>query len=361
MKYSTACSLLEISEKDAETLSNVNKQYRKMCLKYHPDKNGNVDTNDMFLHVKEAYDILLKNVEDTDDIDLDSECETTYEKVFPHPPTVHAWMERLKPVLQVMGHITESSGWSQIIQFLSNASKNNAMQMLEKMDKEVLLDVYNFLCKHRRRFPTAMDGLIQYIGSLVNSSLHTRTQHDRYVVLYPKLEDLLECNVYKHVEGGKTYIIPTWMEESVFDWSQESVDSCGNETEQNERKIRTGLPGGIPQHIPPGQPKGVQEEYGCGEFIVNCIPICPEGVMIDENHHVHMNISMSLKEIWDHSDTEPLTIELVGKPFAIKKSTLSMMKNQQHTIYGKGIPIGNSKDVFDVCAKGNIVLHITIS
>ena len=335
MKYTTACSVLDISEEDAKLLANVKKQYRKMCLKYHPDKNGHVDTSDMFLHVQEAYDIVSKMVEDDEKSQegYDSDSDTSRETVFPHPPTVQAWMKRLEPLLQVMGHITESSCWSQIIQFLSTASKNNAMQMLEKMDKEVLLDVYNFLCKHRRRFPCAMDGLVQHIGSLVNSSLHTRTQHDRYVVLYPKLEDLLECNVYKHVEGGKTYIIPTWMEESVFDWSQESLDSCGNETDQN----------------------------GCGEFIVNCIPICPEGVMIDENHHVHMNISMSLKEIWDHPDTEPLTFELVGKTYAIRKSTLSMMKHQQHTIYGKGIPVGNSKDVFNVYTKGNIVLHITIS
>ena len=335
MKYTTACNVLDISEKDAKSLANVKKQYRKMCLKYHPDKNGQVDTSPMFLLVKEAYEIVSKMAEDTkkgpDDDDSDS--DTSRETVFPHPPTVQAWMKRLEPLLQVMGHITESSGWSQIIQFLSTASKNNAMQMLEKMDKEVLLDVYNFLCKHRRRFPTAMDGLVQHIGSLVNSSLHTRTQHDRYVVLYPKLEDLLECNVYKHVEGGKTYVIPTWMEESVFDWSEESLDSCGNETDQN----------------------------GCGEFIVNCIPICPEGATIDENHHLHINVSMELKEIWDHPDTEPLMFELIGKPFSIKKSTLSMMKTQQHIIYGVGIPVGNSKDVFNVCEKGNIVLYITIS
>lgn len=337
MKYTTACSVLDISEEDAKSLSNVKKQYRKMCLKYHPDKNGQLDTSDMFLHVKEAYEIVSK-MADSDtksdyDYDYDSDSDTSRETVFPHPPTVQAWMKRLEPLLQAMGHITESSGWSQIIQFLSIASKNNAMHMLEKLDKDVLLDVYNFLCKHRRRFPCAMDGLVQHIGSLVNSSLHTRTQHDRYVVLYPKLEDLLECNVYKHVEGGKTYIIPTWMEESVFDWSQESLDSCGNETDQN----------------------------GCGEFIVNCIPICPDGVRIDEDHHIHMKISMELKEIWDHSDTEPLMFELVGKTFSIKKGTLSMTKHQQHTIYGKGIPVGNSKDVFNVYTKGNIVLHITIS
>lgn len=354
MKYSTACSLLEISEKDAETLSKVNKQYRKMCLKYHPDKNGNVDTNDMFLHVKEAYDILLKNAEDKDDVeecdkDLDSECE----KVFPHPPTVHAWMERLKPILQVMvsglkasnlkihedvvrmslGHITESSGWSQIIQFLANASENNTMHMLEKMDKDMLSEVYHFLCKHRRRFPTAMDGLIHYIGSLVNSSLHTRAQRDRYVVMHPKLEDLFECNVYKYVEGEKTYIIPTWMEESIFDWSDSEIRDSSNNMDQS-------------------QPSG--------EFIVHCIPVCPEGAWIDENHNVHVNVEWKLKDVWDSPDDGALIVEFLGKNYAVYKRVITMMKQQQYTIYGKGIPRGNSKDVFDVSKKGDIILHITI-
>jgi hypothetical protein len=341
MDIRAACVLLELTEKEASHLSKVKKQYRKMCLKYHPDKNATSEAPELFLRCKEAYEFLSKTAKEKED---EEEDDDTYEKVFPHPPTAQAWMERLKPLFHVMGHLNEknlSMEWSQIIQFLSTAYQTNAMQLLEKMDKETMRDVYTFICKHRRRFPTATDGLVQHIGSLLQSSLHTRTQKDRYVILYPKLEDLLACNVYKHVEGGKTYIIPTWMDESVFD---DGLDDNDNE---------------IDDDTVVEDDEEVKNSKTMGEFIVHCFPVCPDGVTIDEHHDIHIQVTWTLKEIWE--STEPMTVVLGNTHYLVEKYQLKLLRFQEIIAHGKGIPRGNSKYVFDVSKKGNIVFHITIT
>ena len=46
--------LLEISQEDFDTNS-LKKNYHKMCLKYHPDKGGNVNH---FKLIQEAYEVL---------------------------------------------------------------------------------------------------------------------------------------------------------------------------------------------------------------------------------------------------------------------------------------------------------------
>uniref|UniRef100_A0A6C0KIW1 J domain-containing protein n=1 Tax=viral metagenome TaxID=1070528 RepID=A0A6C0KIW1_9ZZZZ len=57
---------------DTITRSELKKQYHKLCLKYHPDKNPSSESYDTFLKIQQCYEILSKHIDEQIP-------ETTYE------------------------------------------------------------------------------------------------------------------------------------------------------------------------------------------------------------------------------------------------------------------------------------------
>ena len=56
MNYKTACNILEINNTKELCEKEIKKQYRRLALIYHPDKNNGDDSN--FKKISYAYDIL---------------------------------------------------------------------------------------------------------------------------------------------------------------------------------------------------------------------------------------------------------------------------------------------------------------
>ena len=57
MDLYAACEILHINVKDRNDQELLKKKFKRACLKYHPDKNGN---KDKFIKVQEAYEFLKK-------------------------------------------------------------------------------------------------------------------------------------------------------------------------------------------------------------------------------------------------------------------------------------------------------------
>ena len=60
MDLYTACELLNINVSDRNNAELIKKKYKRACLKYHPDKNGN---QEKFIKLKEAYEFINKKNE----------------------------------------------------------------------------------------------------------------------------------------------------------------------------------------------------------------------------------------------------------------------------------------------------------
>jgi uncharacterized Fe-S cluster-containing protein len=58
---------------------------------------------------------------------------------------------------------------------------------------------------------------------------------------------------------------------------------------------------------------------------------------------------------------EKIQLELGEHLFYIAVSSLRIQKAQIYKIRGKGIPIINTVDIFDVSIKGDIIVHIMVN
>lgn len=309
MKYEEACQLFGIDDEITE--AEIKTRYKQLSLKYHPDKNTSPDACYQFQLVHEAYRILLETgntciCEDSDEggnEDWESEDWDAGTNVF------------INPI------------WESIYNYVLELYHSNTWNIIESMDKTVLLKLYGFLCKHRGRFSKWGDVIVHHLGLLLKITLKPEESLSSKVknyIIYPKLEDLLACNLYKHVEPGidgtgepRTFLVPCWMEESVFD-------------------------------------------DGKDEIVIHCIPVFPKGCWMDDNHNIHQFVEYTISDAWNIPDDGQLNVRIGERIYPVNKTELRMLKTQTIVRRCCGVPIGNTSDVFDVSKRGNVIIHIHI-
>jgi len=323
MFYSDACKMLELSSSEGKRKSIINKNYRRLSLLNHPDKNENSDATEKFQEINEARELLIKTaIDDVHDR---------------YPYSANVWNERILPLLQQMGYETPPSvtiNSSRVTQFLVHAYDTTLLSKLDTMNHEKLQKIYTFICKHRHRYPAVVDPLINYIGKIIKSTAHKSNYKDQHTILYPKLEELLRGDILQYKRGGRIYHIPSWNTENVFDMESKEAENVVKASD-----IKEG-----------------------GEFIVHCIPACPEGVTVDEEHTVHKDVEYTMNELWELPDNVNCRVEIAPKHmYSFEKSFLKLVRTPQIVpFYCKGIPLSSSVDVLDASNKGKVILHVTI-
>ena len=328
MLYRTACETLELPVSDGKKRDYVKRQYRLLSLRYHPDKNPDTDTTKQFQEINAAYQELMRQCRD---LETDTDTEADDDDPGEDDPLSNQWLRDMIAMVKTME--TKNVGavlWDHIAKEIIRACENRAVMYLETLDKTTLEDFYDVIGRHRHRFQESfIQPIVLRLETLLNVSLQERRKHDRVLTFRPHLDDLFDCNVIQHEETDvvtgavRKYMIPTWMERTIFD--EPVADVSGS--------LR--------------------------EFVVCCLPTCPEGVVLDADGNLHRDVYYFVKELWDHPEKDPIEVVLTPRrTLHLYKHQLGFRQTQTVVFKGKGVPIGNRRDIFDVSKKGDVCIHV---
>lgn len=317
MDYIKAFEILEINIKYSDlTPKYLKTQYRKLALKYHPDKNGNtLESNEHFKNINDAYhylndqlNIYYNNYEYEEKSDDDDDDESSYNS---HTQYLNVLKNFIKSVIDI-----DNREYTDILTKIVNdiiiTGKQVSFRIFEGLDKDIILNILVFLSKYKSVLNLNND-LIDYINRLVMD----KYKNVEIYKLNPSIHDLMQNNFYKLTVNEELFLVPLWHYQTYFDGS-----SC--------------------------------------EIIAICEPNLPDNMMIDDESNLFIELKINKNEIMKHIMNETnIDIDIGGKKYIINISNLYMKKEQYYYLKNRGLTKVKN-DICDVKEKADIIFKIMI-
>ena len=341
----------------------IKKQYHKLALINHPDKNGNsTSSTNKFQEINEAYYFLLKELhtingstnKSTNNYNTFAESDPDFAKGSSEPDFVsstnpeetnskyiylltlfissiiegpNAWnKETIKNIIKEIVTL----GITQIA-----CEKNVYLEnIFSELDKDSSLEVYSFICKYKHILYISNETL-EFVSSLIKK----KYKNDRVFILNPSITDLLDSNIFKLFIDDELYLVPLWHNELYFD--AKSVDA---------------------------------KDLDNGDIIVLCNPELPENITIDEDNNIHVSLDLEGSKLLDiikteqgsnafaQGSTETAFVSLLigTRDFSIPINKLYMKKEQIYKFLKQGIANVIENDMYNVSSKSDIIVKIRI-
>ena len=312
--YKDAFEILEIDFTSTKyedlSLEYLKKQYRKLALKNHPDKNGNThESNEKFQKINEAYHYLKREIKhlNYDDIENDIKGEDD------NSVNSSLYSDILKGFMKTVFEGKYNELLTKIVNDIITAGKRTSVKLFDDLDKDTAFNIYTFLSNNR-----SVLHLSQEILEVIREIVVKKYDNVEVYKLNPSINDLLNNNLYKLYVHDDLYLVPLWHNESYFDGS------------------------------------------GC-EIIVICEPELPEGIQIDDDNNIFIT-----KEIYGYSDllnmillNKSIQITIGEKEYDIPVSNLYMKREQYYRIKNEGLS-KVKRDIYDVSEKSDIIVKVII-
>jgi len=308
MDLQQASNILEIEMIKIMDMKTVKKQYHKLALQNHPDKNGNtVESTQKFKRINEAY-FYLKEINERIDykmppIDEHNEKEDMSFNI--------DYTYILNLFIKNMIQCKDKEAVFEIIKDIVVSCKQVSIKLFEGLDKYICIEIYELISKYRVILHVSQETI-----DAVKQIILEKFKNDQVYILNPNINDLFENNIYKITVSNKTYLVPLWHNELYFD--------CGD-----------------------------------SEIIVKCIPELPDNVEIDENNNllVLLDIKLTQKIL----DNPCLSFNLGTKHFNFQINNLNIQKSQQVMFKRQGISQINEYEMYNINSKSDVIAIVNLS
>jgi hypothetical protein len=336
MDIQLACNLLDIDDLTRGNYTNltydyVKRKYHKMALKWHPDKNGNTtEATQRFQKINEAYIYLITELDLELDLDLDLDLDKDKDKDKDKDETKERnnskkdeqmYTSLLSVFLSGILKVDTKSMTDLLVKIVKdivlNGSKVISTKIIDDLDKEKSLELYNFLNKYKHILYISPETL-DFVSSLIKE----KYKNDRVYILNPSIDDLLDNNIYKLYVDEQLYLAPLWHNELYF------------------------------------------EDPDKNDIIVLCVPELPEDISIDENNNIYCNLLVAFEKemiIKQQINQCDLNVNIGNHVFKIPIDKLYMKREQKYFIKGQGISHIFENDIYNQTnhGKGDIIVSIT--
>lgn len=315
------------------TQDELKKNYRILALKYHPDKNSNSEEScKIFQDINSAY-LYLMNLTISPDESVHRDFQDGNNTAAPHPAESYIAIFRvfIQSLLQKMTNsvskdfdragdrVSDSASITinTLMKIIIEDCHELSLKMFEDLDKETAYNIYEIITTYHKEFHISSEKL-----ALFEKIMSKKMAQDNLVVVSVSLDELFsDNNIYVLEHDDKKYYIPLWHTELYY-----KLGEIGN----NNASI---------------------------ELIVRCIPVTPSHIYIDTNNDIYIDLRMKIADLLDR---KCIDFDIGGRKFTIPASVLYIMNNQTYVLSGQGIPVINTKNMYDVSSKSSIVINIEL-
>jgi hypothetical protein len=316
MDLNKAASILEIDlnaiKVTSLTQDYIKKQFRKLALINHPDKNGNsLESTNKFQQINEAYEYLAKELNHLN-FAQGSNCFVSSNELN-EPNSKYIYLLSLFIGSIIDGQYKEAI--KNVIKEIVTLGKNISLERIFlELDKDSALEVFNFICKYKHILHINSDTL-EFVSSLIKR----KYENDRVFILNPSITDLMENNIFKLNVDDQLYLVPLWHDELYFD-------------------------------------------SPTSDIIVLCNPELPANMVLDEDNNLHVTLDIEGNKLLDLIKENSIFVSLLigNRDFSIPLNKLHMKKEQIYKFVKQGISRVIEDDIYNVSCKTDIIVKIRI-
>lgn len=304
---------LKVMEMDSMPMSVINidivkRQYKKMALKLHPDKNGNTaESTANFQELSDSYTCLLNMV--SDGIDPQQERKNDEDNVFSSTPG--GYFDILRQfILSTLDNIHSESIVEKIKHIVENC-QNISVTLFENIDRDTSITIFQFLNNYKDVLHIK-DNTLEKVKEIIQ---HKFEELEIYTI-DPTLHDLLSDNVYRLKIDDEVFLVPLWHKEMYFD------------TNSNK------------------------------ELMVICQPNLPDGWWIDDNNNIFGHIDIPFTKDLLDMIVLPVKVDDDRHILSIELHKLTFTREQFVCLKKQGMLRINEKMICDTDERRDINLTV---